>query len=194
MQGKHASRLEDRAKDPVIVVFQLNEIYMAKEGYLSLHRVIRPYAGQMIIYAGVTVFFAFVAQKTRQLAFVWMIPAMWLLFGSYIFIYGMRYRVYWNDSGVLMTAAGIPERKIRFSEITEIRYELAGASELFAQSRPFRRIVIVAQRHDPEAFIDVSLRHFRLEDIRGLLSMIHKVRPDLILPATPLDRLNLNAR
>lgn len=81
-----------------------------------------------------------------------------------------------------MRASGGPDRRIRFDEITEIKYEI-GASE----SRPFRRLVILGRHNVPDAFIDVSLRHFQMDDIQKLLSDIHEHRPELTLPAIPLN-------
>ncbi len=110
---------------------------------------------------------------------------IWSLFGSYVYFFGMKYRVWWNDVGVTMSASGGPERHIRFDEISEIRYEVASGGEFLSQSRPFRRIVIMGSLPDPAAPIDISLRHFRLEDIEELLMEIRKLRPDILLPAIP---------
>jgi hypothetical protein len=100
----------------------------------------------------------------------------------FVFFIGLKYRVLWDETGLVMRASGIPERHIRFDEITEVRTERAQVSEFFAQSRPFRRIVVHGPKHDPKAFIDISLRHFRLDDIEELLKAIRLRRPDLAVP------------
>ena len=86
-----------------------------------------------------------------------------------------------------MRASGGPERHIGFDEITKIRYEVAGATEVLAQSRPFRRIVIFGAKDDPNSRIDISLRHFRGQDIKNLMSTICERRPDVSIPAIPFN-------
>jgi hypothetical protein len=110
---------------------------------------------------------------------------IWTLFGSYVLLFGMKYKISWDDVGLTMTASG-GGKVIRYNEITEIRYEIAGVNDSLSQSRPFRRIVIVGHRGKGGELIDVSLRHFQIEDIRNLLSAIRQHRPDLAFPKIPL--------
>jgi hypothetical protein len=154
-----------------------------KPVYLRL--TITPYRGQAVIFGLVTVFSVGVAAVKQEWGLLVVGGVPWLFFALQIFLFGLRYRVLWNDDGVIMRATGGPERRIPFDEISSIRYETAGPSERAAQSRPFRRIVIHGRKYARNAFIDVSLRHFRIEDIQKLLAAILARRPDLELPMIP---------
>lgn len=154
---------------------------MADRKRVSLRRTVTPYVGYTIIFSGVTLYMAYCAQEASDWTWMWGSVLLWLLFVPLIY-FGMKYRILWDESSVYMRASGLRERHIRFDEITSIRYEFAQVTEFLAQSRPFRRIVIHGHKHDPNAFIDVSLRHFRLEDIEELMTAIHEHRPDLTIP------------
>lgn len=149
---------------------------------VPLRRTFRPYAGQCIILTLVTVIAVIAAIKSSDYKFLWAGLFSWILFGIYVAYFGLRYKVLWDRMHVAMRASGVPERCIPFNEISSIRYEIAPPDEWFAQSRPFRRIVVHGQTHDSDARIDISLRHFRLEDINQLLAAIHEHRPDIEIP------------
>jgi hypothetical protein len=155
---------------------------MNTETSVILRRTITPYIGQSLILVGVTVFLFCIALRKQQLNLLWAAGLIWVLYASFVLLFGMQYKVFLDDQGVTMRASGGPKRNIQFEEITDIRYETASADEFLAQARPFRRIVILGHRHDPNGRIDISLRHFRSEDINALLMAIHKRRPDLKLP------------
>jgi len=106
---------------------------------------------------------------------------IWVLFAGLVWI-GLKYRVFWDSTDVIQHASGLPEKHIAFDKITEIRIERAPVSAFLAMPRPFRRVAIYGRRHDSAAFIDISLRHFRLEDIEELLTAIRERRPDLTVP------------
>lgn len=146
-----------------------------------LRRTLTPYIGQTAILIGVTVLTAYVAQEKRQWGLLWGLLVIWPLFAANVYFFGMKYRIWWNDVGVTMSASGGQDRQVRFDEVSEIRYEIG-----LSQSRPFRRIVIFGSRAGPFDSIDISLRHFRLEDIEKLLVDIRKLRPDIPLPAIPV--------
>ena len=149
-----------------------------------LRRTITPYVGQTLIFTGITVFCAVVGYRTSQWKIL-MAPALiWALFAVLVWI-GLKYRVFWDSTSVIQHASGLPEKQIAFDKITEIRIERAPVTEFLAMPRPFRRVAIYGRRHDPSAFIEVSLRHFRLEDIEELLTAIRENRPDLAVPAVP---------
>jgi hypothetical protein len=121
---------------------------------------------------------------------MWGPTLIWGAFAVLTYI-GMKYRVLWDETGVVMRASGGPERLIRYQEITEIKIERAQVSEFFVQSRPFRRIVIYGRKRHPNEYIDVSLRHFRPADIDELLAVIRTHRPDLAVPKVPWGRGSL---
>ena len=160
---------------------------MSKETTTILRRTVTPYTGQTLILVMFTIFVSWVAYTKQQWGFLWGGGLVWLLWASYILLFGMRYRIIWNDAGIIMRASGGPERHIGFDEITEIPYEVAGATEFLAQSRPFRRIVILGRRSHPKTLIDISLRHFRTQDIKNLMNAIHERRPDVTIPTIPFN-------
>lgn len=147
-----------------------------------LRRTVTPYLGQSVIIAAVTILLVFVALKKTQWDLLWAVGLIWVLFASYVVFFGMKYRVSWNKEGLTMSASGGPNRSISFDEITEVRRETASADEFLSQARPFRRLVILGSRRDPNAHIDISLRHFRASDIDRLMTAISERRPDLTLP------------
>jgi len=158
---------------------------MSKGTPRTLRRVATPYIGQILILVGVTMLLFFVATKKQQWALLWSAGLIWVLFALYVFLFGLRYKVFWNDAGVEMHASGGPVRRVEFGEITGVRYESASGREYLSQARPFRRIVILGRRSDPRALIDISLRHFRNKDIENLLAAIRERRPDITLPTLP---------
>jgi hypothetical protein len=91
--------------------------------------------------------------------------------------------VYWDGGSLVQRASGLAEKRITLREITDIRTERAPITDIFAMGRPFRRIAVYGRKSDSAAFIDVSLRHFQIEDIRELLSAIHVTGPDKTGPA-----------
>jgi hypothetical protein len=150
----------------------------------SLGRTFTPYVGQTVIFASVTGFMIYMGLRTSQRGFMWAATLIWALFAVLIYI-GMKYRVLWDETGVVMRASGGAERRIRYDEITEIKIERARVSEFPAQSRPFRRLVIHGRKQHLNEYVDVSLRHFRPADIDELLAVIRTQRPDLAVPIIP---------
>ena len=104
----------------------------------------------------------------------------WLAFGVLVYL-GLRYRVYWSDDQLCQEASGGPKICIKYSEITKVDYEVAGPSDWRSASRPFRRIA-TDRLGEKDGYIDVSLRHFAMDDIRELMHAIRTWRPDLSLP------------
>jgi hypothetical protein len=143
-----------------------------------------PYVGQIIIFAAITIFLLVVAYRSSQWGLMWSSVVIWLGFAATVY-FDLRYRVLWDESGVVMRASGIQEKRIEYDEITEVKIERADVTEFLAQSRPFRRIVVCGPRGHKEGWIDISLRHFRPQDIDELLNEICIRRPDLAIPAIP---------
>jgi hypothetical protein len=140
---------------------------------------VTPYVGQTTILALVTVFFIYIAVRKTQWDFFWVAGLIWSIFASYVYFIAMKYKICWSKHELTMFASGVGTRTIQFSEITEVRRETATPDEFFSQARPFRRIVVVGRTDDPNAYIDISLRHFRTGDINRLVTEIRKNRPDL---------------
>jgi hypothetical protein len=163
-------------------------------GLVPLRRTIQPYFGQTLILVLVTAFAVFESVTSSDWSFMWG-PAVFLpLCGIYFLYFGLQYRVFWDKECVVMRASGGPERRIRFDEITTVKYEVSSAKEVVAQSRPFRRIVVCGREDDPTARVDISLRHFELKDIDQLLTTIHERRPDLDVPRIRASNAASNAK
>ena len=80
---------------------------------MKLGRTITPYIGQTVILAGVTIFLAYVGQKTSDWKLLWLPSAIiWPLFTVSTLYFGLKYMVLWDDAGVVMRASGVPERRI----------------------------------------------------------------------------------
>jgi|SRR6185312_7062534 len=163
---------------------------MGDDRLKPLRRTITPYVGQTIILAGTTVFLLVVSYKASDWSLMWGAAIIWPCFAMLVLI-GLRYQVFWDDSGVVMRASGGPERRIGYEEIAQIKIERSSSSEFLAQSRPFRRIVLYGKTHHRDSYIDISLRHFRPGDIDELLEEIRARRPDLQVPAVPWGRGSL---
>jgi hypothetical protein len=164
---------------------------MTGPGTEFLRRTLTPYVGQSVIIIGVTILLTFVAQKKAQWGLLWAAGLIWALFISYLYLFALKYRVYWNSDSVTMCASGGPNKSIRFDEITGVRYETARANEFLAQARPFRRFVVTGRRNDLNERIDISLRHFRGKDIDHLLAVIRERRPDLAFPNDTMRKVRV---
>ncbi len=164
-----------------------------KQDLVPLRRTIRPYVGQIVILAAVTAFAVYESFASSDWGFMWA-PAVFLpLYGVYFLYFGVKYRVLWDKDSVVMRASGGAERRIQFDEITSVKNERSSAGDVLAQSRPFFRIAVYRNR-DPNGFVDISLRHFRLEDVEELLTAIRKSRPDLSVPRTSRSDASGKAR
>ena len=150
-----------------------------------LARTATPYIGQSVLFSAITLFSLGVALKTSQWNLLWAMLGASLLWMAQMLYFGLKYRVGWDASGVHMWASGLKNgpRTIPYDEISSIHYEIAGAGNVWPQSRPFRRVAIYDKKERPATFIDVSLRHFRLRDIDELLKQIRTKRPELHVPS-----------
>jgi hypothetical protein len=145
-----------------------------------LGRSIKPYVWQALVCAGVTIYIAYDSYQARQWEFMWFPPLLWVLY-AIILYFDLKYRVFWDETGVVMHTTGGSEKRIPFDEIATIDSGLIRPGGF--RTQPSWHIMIRGDR--PEASIDISLRHFRLEDIQTLLATIHAKRPDLTLPELP---------
>ncbi|MGC2636766.1 MAG: hypothetical protein WA294_06285 [Acidobacteriaceae bacterium] len=153
---------------------------MANQVLRPLRRTITPYLGQTLIFGAITVFCVCVAYDKRQWGLLWTAAFVWALFALYVILFGLKYLVLWDDASIVMRASGLQgERRIQFGEISRVHYETAAS-----HSRPFRRIVVHGL--PPTKTIDISIRHFRLNDIDELLTAIRIRRPNIEIPAIPI--------
>lgn len=167
-----------------------------------LRHTIRPYIVLLVIFVAVMIFTAGVAIAKRQLNMLYAdIVLPFLFYFAYVWP-GLAYKVSWNSRAVIMHASGIKPNplSIRYQDIDRVVYETAVSDALaetasvemglpaaaVSRTRPTQRIVIYGRGSGMEEtgaqFVDVSLKHFALDDIRTLLRKIARQRPDLAVP------------
>lgn len=114
----------------------------------------------------------------------------WNILGTMFFLSGLttliimlnlRYTVTWNGRAIVQTAFGKRSVSISPDAITRIRFETSDTRTLFKANRPYRRVAIYAG----DEFIDVSMKHFKLDDIRKLIGILRRTRPDLSVVKLP---------
>jgi hypothetical protein len=144
----------------------------------ALRRSFQPYLGEAIIFGALSVLLVFAWMRTSNTS--WLVAIIVLLVIVLASHYAdFRYRVFWRN-GVIerVTSNGI-HTTIRIADISRITLEKSESSAMLTLRRPMRRVTIYAMNGD---HLDVSLRHFVVEDIRKMLQDIHKNRSDLTLP------------
>jgi hypothetical protein len=116
-------------------------------------------------------------------AFNWNIIGTIALISSmaiFIVSLNLRYTITWIGNAIVQTAFGLPKTTIKLTDITKIRFEISDTRTLFKANRPYNRVAIYGKNK----FVDVSMKHFKIEDIRKLVAAIRRTRPDL-----PMDKL-----
>lgn len=109
-------------------------------------------------------------------------PILVLFFSVIIVYFGTRYRVWWRNGNIVMRSADKIFVIISVEDIKSIKQETSDLHNVVKMRRPVRRISIYSNTLDGDKFIDISLKHFNLEDIRKLINLIHERRPDLEMP------------
>jgi len=111
---------------------------------------------------------------------LWLSLCVLLFCGVLTFLMMSSYRIFWNETGVTM---GVDLRKntIPFTEITSVQY-VSGYNTY--RNSPFRRFkkIVIRGHNKRKDYVEVSLHHFRSEDIATLLDEISKRRPDIEIP------------
>jgi hypothetical protein len=153
---------------------------------VQLRRTFTPYVGFFYINVAFTLLAICAAYKVKDWSLLYVPLLGYALWGIYVFL-ATRYRVCWDKTGVTMYADW-GKRTIGYEEISTVRYETASLADGKYLTRPFRRIVIHGHRHDPKAFVDISLRHFDPKDISALLLEINRRRPELAIPWQPVRK------
>ena len=155
-------------------------VYVQMTQYIekSLRRTLTPYIGQITIILAVNIYAYPWPWFKGDWTLFYSSFLVWIFFAIYVYI-ATRYRIYWCEKTIRRKASGGPDAIIQISDIAEVIRERATASEMAAQSAPFRRIKISDRSGH---YINISLRHFRVEDIHELMCWVHKCRPDLVMP------------
>ena len=157
----------------------------SRQGF-ELHRSMQPYMGMMVIFLAVTIFGLWPFNHKPDGGSVWSLLLIWLLFGGAILM-ARTYRISLKDGVIVQRGLGVKPISIPVTQIQHIKLEVSllasrkSKSFFFVVDRPFRRIVITP-KSDHDNYIDVSLKHFAAEDIRGLMRKIREQRPDLSFP------------
>jgi hypothetical protein len=148
----------------------------------ALRHSISPYIGLPIILVPVLGLMVFVSLKEHDWTPFLAMQSIWIFCAIWAFIVS-RYRIFWRDGVIVQKASGKADVSIKGDEITRVEQETSNVGTLVRFNRPFRRIVIYAEKpHSEGKFIDVSLKHFVADDVRKLMRTIHARRPDLALP------------
>ena len=148
----------------------------------TLRRSFGPYISLLIIFSVLTVWSAVMSVRTGQWQIVESTSIGWFFFAVIVFI-GTRHRIFWRDGVIVQKASGMSDVSIKTDEITRVEQETSDVGTALAMRRPFRRIVIYAEKsHGEGKHIDVSLKHFVADDVRKLMRAIHARRADLTLP------------
>lgn len=153
----------------------------ADKEFCFLRRTVRPYVGQSAIMLIVTIWLLFVSAKTGDWGFMLGLAVALVPF-LYLVSVGLKYKIYWTSQEVCQKASGGASVRIKISAIANVVAERSRPAEMLSMSRPYRRITIYEVGSDKSKFIDISLRHFNLGDIRDLLQSIRKQRPELTIP------------
>ena len=160
----------------------MKELFKLRHSY-------KPYAGFVIIYLILMVVFASISfQKSDWSVFSQIVVPLAVIFTSmvlFLLFLNNRYQVFLEDSVITMRAASLTNNpraftSIKIEDITKIKSEVSDLHTTVKLRRPFRRIAVYDDRH--EKFIDISLKHFVMEDIIQLLKVIKEKRPDLEVP------------
>lgn len=147
----------------------------------ALRRTIQPYTLPPILFLVIFAFSVPYTLKSHDFGALWAFLIFAAPFSSIVYS-GTRYRVYWHDGEIIGKSSDGYTRTIHTDEITRVERETSDIRTAASLRRPFRRIAIYAEHGHAVKWIDVSLKHFRIDDIRKLLSEIHERRPDLRLP------------
>ena len=144
----------------------------------NLRRTFAPYAGQTVILSLASIGSFAVAWEKSVWGLFGAMAVPWGFYAVFVAI-SLKYRISYGQEYIRRRASGGPDAVIRYDDIESVELGSANASEMVAQSAPYRRIRISDGGDMP---INISLRHFRDEDIRRLMAVIHQKRPDLGLP------------
>lgn len=148
------------------------------------HAVIFPYVFLPAIFIVITLINIPYMERTHDLTPVWILPFGLLVFVFPIIYMNIRYRIWWRDNAIVMRAGGFAGVIVtmRVEDIERIEQETSNARTATKMNRPFRRIAIYGKTAEGYPYIDVSLKHFNLDDIRKLMRIIHDRCPNLEMP------------
>ncbi|HLI17568.1 MAG TPA: hypothetical protein VKV22_04755 [Rhodanobacteraceae bacterium] len=148
----------------------------------SLRRRVSPNAIWVAIACAIDLFL--LSAMLRQHHFYWNVFGAIVLLAAWALLIvwlNFRYTISWSGSAIVQTAFGLGEISIAATNITAIKSETSNTRTLIMANRPYRRISV----YGDGKFIDISLKHFKFEDIRKLIAIVRDARPDLSMSELP---------
>lgn len=147
----------------------------------NLKRSAQPYIALPIIILLIAVFWICYVIRTKDWGPLEALGAL-MIVATIIAWYGTRYRISWHDGEIVQRAADGPITVIKIDHIYKIEQETSDIKTLLRMRRPSRRVTIYGRTSHGMQKIDVSLKHFKREDVKKLMRGIHELRPDLKMP------------
>lgn len=145
----------------------------------------RPYIVFAIIYGSpVFLFPIIIVANPDSLIGLSLAYALYLLVIALLFFSFWLYRIVLLDGEVIDRGLKATKRA-PVSAINQLRVEVGWGGQRWLWApilRPFRRLAIYYTVNDRKLYIDVSLSHFSLDNIRGFLNALSRLRPDLRIP------------
>lgn len=105
------------------------------------------------------------------------LPVFVILYGGMLF-FQLGYKISLKDNKIIQRASGGKITTIDIQEIEKVARETSDLSTLLSFKRASSRITV----YEKEKNIDISLKHFKSEDIRKIMRIIHEQRPDIFIP------------
>ena len=122
-------------------------------------------------------FFVIAISAWQEESFTLFLQYVWLpVIPFVVWVYlGEKYQIFYSNDEVIMKASGMKPVSISIKDITSVESEVS-----VEPRRPFRRITLYSSKGLNTANrIDLSLKHFEIEDIKCLLHLIERRRPAL---------------
>jgi len=151
------------------------------EDYLALRITIEPYVLFPIIILILVGIYVPYVQRTNDWNPIYFLTLLLLIY-SWISYTSMRYRIWWEKGRVYQRSGDMIITSVDINDIKEIKQESSDLATLAAYNRPSKRITLYAETSEGPEQIDVSLIHFKINDVKGLMRRIHEKRPDLEMP------------
>jgi len=161
---------------------------------LELRHSAGPYIEVLVLYALILSFLIIMSAThdtlNKLIGPIVVLTTTFLIFISFWIFTNRRYRIIADGDALLMKSVSLLGSSkslisIKFSDITSIKKEVSDVNTAAQLRRPFRRIAIYSEGRNSNEIdcIDVSLKHFKIGDVRKLMEEIHNRRPDLVVPS-----------
>jgi hypothetical protein len=155
----------------------------------KLRHSLKIYSGIFIIYVVLMIGLGLLAGLTNNGGsmkdILLVLTVIFFLYFAFLYFLNSRYQIFLENAEITMRAASLSAdpkapTSIKISDITLIKREVSDVHTTVKLKRPFQRISIYDKSDNK--FIDISLKHFLMQDIRKLMKLIKEKRPDLDVP------------